>query len=751
MKTKYFIFAASALVALASCSNDEYIGDNNGLTAEQGDGSIQFSYTMPQNATRADIVGEAAADALGNGFYVMGTKGSEGTNNPSENLVFDNYLVHYDANTAGKTESNTANWEYVGVQPGATGYTNWTYLTSMTPPRVAAPQTIKYWDYSTSQYDFFAFSTGDKKAVNGAPADASEIGVTAMAYGTGLASGATAYVFQIFDETGLQNAYITDITPVLKANYKKEVQLQFKNLGSKIRVALYETVPGYSIDASTVKFYTEDDGTNDFNDDKDYEAALINSAAKGFATNGTITVSFPSVGTTNNKKENYNKASATVASTTTGEQSKKFGTLANKVAAQGKEPAGEKYIGRDFPHATYAGVKSLDYYTTVFPSNTANTLTLRVDYTLVNIDGSGETIEVKGARAVVPSTYTTWQPNYAYTYVFKISDNTNGWTGTTADDPGLFPITFDAVVAHTSEANGQQTTITTVATPTITTYQQLHPKTASTDEYSKSTKGQDNKVRDLYVQVMDNNVSPAVLVGETGSSLYKLNATTSESTKRSLLYEVGGSTPISEATVMDALENQASATGTPLVITGRNGVTLTADVDNINAAVTSIVNGEDDKAITVTAGQAAEIDIDDLTTGTYAYVYDYSDAAKEYTTIYQPETYAAAAPIADGKRYTTTALLGAIAYDSNKTAADEAVDPAYLYFSKTTEDGINYTYSFYSVDGKATLPAGLLRVAINDTNLPTTASTTYAAGMFVFDTYVRNTGKYAVKVIKIAD
>ena len=759
MKTKYFIFAASALVALASCSNDEYIGDNNGLTAEQGDGSIQFTYNVP-NATRADIVGNEAAKLLGNGFYVTGTKGTEAETSPSPTLVFDDYLVYFDANTAGTTKSNTANWEYVGVTPGTDPYDGWVYLTSMSPARVAAPQTIKYWDYSTAQYDFMAFSTGNKTPVTGTPANASQVGVTAMKYGTDLAGGATAYTFKLFDATGLENTYITDITKVVKANYKQEVQLQFKNLGSKVRVALYETVPGYSIQASSVRFYTEDDGTKDFTDAKGEPAALISSDTKGFASDGVITVFFPSVGTNNANKENYNKASATVSSTA-GTQSKTFGNLANKATAEGKEPAGALYLGRSLPNATYAGTEAKQYYTIVFPTSSAYPLTLRVDYTLIATDGSGETINVKGARAVVPSTYTTWQPNYAYTYVFKISDNTNGWTGASTDDPGLFPITFDAVVAEVKDANGQQTTITTVATPTITTYQQLHPKEASTDEYSKSTKGKDNQYRDLYVQVMNNKVEPATPIIDLDENA------TGASTKKSLLYKItkGDANYVaSEAQVMDALQNQSSVDGGTGAITGRNSVVLTPDATHIDATVESIVNGADDKAIDLRdkdgsgdpiedsgKGKAAKIDIDQLATGTYAYVYDYSDAAKVNTTIYQPETYALSAVIPNGKRYTTTTILNGITYESNKTAADEAVSSSYLYFSKTTEDGENYTYSFYSVDDKTTLPAGLLKVEITAGNLPTTSSTTYAAGMFVFDTYVRNTGKYAVKVFKVVD
>ena len=57
-----------------------------------------------------------------------------------------------------------------------------------------------------------------------------------------------------------------------------------------------------------------------------------------------------------------------------------------------------------------------------------------------------------------------------YTYIFKISQETNGTTGTGNDPTGLFPITFDAAVIAETEA--QQGTETIINTPSITTYQE---------------------------------------------------------------------------------------------------------------------------------------------------------------------------------------------------------------------------------------------------------------------------------------
>ena len=116
---KNLFFVALAALALASCSDDTFVGENSpNLGSANGDGSIQFSSNLP-NATRTgEFIGATAAEKLGSMFVVEGTKGSEQTNSPSTDVVFDNYLVGYGYNTAGTTESNTNNWEYVGKQAG---------------------------------------------------------------------------------------------------------------------------------------------------------------------------------------------------------------------------------------------------------------------------------------------------------------------------------------------------------------------------------------------------------------------------------------------------------------------------------------------------------------------------------------------------------------------------------------------------------------------------------------------------------
>lgn len=753
MKKNLFL-AALAIVALASCSDDTFVGDNSPTNPDDnGTAAIVFN-TGTKAITRADYVGATAAEMLGNMFVVEGTKGSEQENSPSTTVVFDNYLVGYTANTAGVTESNTHNWEYVGLQAGITGKlsgTTWTALHNGTTD--AKSQTVKYWDYSTTQYDFIAWSTGTCEAVADAAAEG-KVKVTRINTGTTLATN--GFTLTAYNVNDLKQCYFTDINKVLKENYGQPVTLTFKNMATKVRVALYETVPGYSV--KDVYFYASDAAPTAPTDlgnptsaatseDTSDEALAAKNAAKSatlftmgedkLPKSGSVTVCYPHIGTGNNSKADYNKAKVSVTAGSTEGTTQTFSTLSNFADKEGHEAAGTVYLGRTLPNATFAGLSADNYYTAVFPNSDGKALTLRVDYTLVATDGSGEEIHVYGAKAVVPPTYTVWQPNYAYTYIFKISDNSNGWTSQTyTDNQGLYPITFDAVVASVLDANAEQTTVTTVATPSITTYQQGHTK--ANNEYSKSQmagKDQTN-VKDLYVQVMSTGASPALVSLDANNSLLFAVTTTGA--------------PISEATVMDALQNRTN-THDAESPAGRNGVALTK---NTNIAVSAasgtfseIVNGVDDNPIPVGAGEAAKIDIDQLDAGTYAFVYVSTPPTAD------EKIYNVAADAGTGENYKkyykvelrTDGTETTVSTSGAKAAAGK------VYFAKNYKaDGTTFdSYTFVQTKVGETVVEGLVEV-----DVPTEKATAFDATdenhtAFFFDVYNQNNGAYAVKVIKV--
>ena len=633
---RYYLLAAAAIV-FAGCSNNEFLGEDSGKAQQSANGQIAFSSTLPAS-TRA-WQGAAAAEKLNNKFIVSGFNDVKSADDADKTTtVFDNYQVVWKENTAGTTASNTADWDYVGLDVAK-------------PSSVTGKQTIKYWNYSAGQYDFVAYSTGKATAVTGddAVADGS-VKVSAITAPT--TSTAPTYTIQ-GAAADLAKCYIADLVTAYNPSKDKNpkfgdrVQFNFRNLTTKVRVALYETVPGYSV--KDVRFYANNETTTPDNTTIENTEATLYPTDK-FATAGTLTVSFPTVGTGNIENSDYNKAHVTVvADEGKTESSHAFGNLEYKASDDNRLGTGTSYLGTTLPKASYAGESTSDYYQTMLPNEAGSTLTLRVNYTLVSNDGSGEEINVYGAKAIVPAVYAQWNSNYAYTYVFKISDKTNGKTGLGENDPeGLFPITFDAVV--TDVMNGTQATVTTVATPSITTYQKGHDVTKN-DEYS-AAKG------DIYVVMVDGKNDLG-----TNGKLYTVTA------KEGVA--------ISEATVHDALTIGAGADGQP----SRNGITLTKTTSD--ATITAIP-GVDGNDITVAAGAAAKFT---PTKGTYAYAYKLKDGTA--TELHTAVTLTAdTAPEDFTKSYYTDSDCKTLATEYKKGTT---------YYQKVTNTGVTYAIKVIKV------------------------------------------------------
>lgn len=468
---KYFIYAASAL-ALASCSSDDFLGDNPG-NEQNASSAINFGGETGK-ITRANQSGEAAANALSKKFVVFGYK----TTGSTTSTVYDHYNIAWKG-TDNKTESNTAGWDYVGVEKNSLA--------------TSTEQTIKYWDYSADQYDFIAFSFGSNTQGTGEnEIEASKVTTTPSYTLTGKTEN-LAKCF-IADRITAKNK-VTE-----KANkqysYGSAINFAFRSLATKVTMGIYETIPGYSV--KDVKFYTKADDNNPAETPTLYAASATIPADDA---KGTMTVTF---GSNTETAVDFNEAKVTweVAEGSNNSSTIAFSALST-VGKEKSEKTGTDFIGRDITNAS----KPTDFKV-VLPGTTVGDLTLKVDYTLESIDGSGEEIKVKGATAVVPEIYTKWQPNFAYTYIFKITDKTNGSTGTGTDPAGLYPITFDAVVTETGD--GIQQTITTVNDPAITTY----AKGTLNNEYKKNA--------NIYVSVQNQALT---LTPTANCALYTVTAT----------------------------------------------------------------------------------------------------------------------------------------------------------------------------------------------------------------------------------
>lgn len=706
---KIYLFAAAAL-AMASCTNDEYLGDATAEAQLNNDGAILFSPTSTK-LTRATQTGAAAAGKLNNRFVVGGFKGNAAS--VVTTCVFDHYSVVWEANTAGKTASNTSDWEYVGKTKDVHSS--------------VSEQTIKYWDYSASQYDFIAYSTSDLasgKLKTGLPSEAAlstinddELRVTNITPSTASNSTGGAYIVG-GTASMLEKFYLADLVTVPETSYGQEVMLTFRNVTAKVRIGLYETVPGYSI--KDVKFYTDNttpackfeevtgltvgtspvtgyytlaDGVYTKITTADAKAAsdvtyyqitgandastisttpALFSASSNIYSKADLTVYYNTTnansGTTGHPSTDLNKAHIVVDATNATKDSKITFDALNYANAKNITGSSVNYLGEQSNQATYPNNSSTKPYSTVIPNESGTALTLRVNYTLVSNDGSSENITVYGAKAVVPAEFCQWKSNYAYTYLFKISDNTNGATDFVPDTPeGLFPITFDASVVQTED--GIQETVTTVATPSITTYSPGTQPTAN-NEYLQG--------KDIYVQVIKTD--------GTNTAYGDLN--TASPNEKSWAYTVTGSN-ISEATVIDALQMGTNSSGT---ITGRNGIVLApitgdAAIDNGVTAIPG-VNGND---IVVTAGTTAKFGTGNAT-ATLAYVYDFTTSATP-SDIYSAVEFAASAEKPDGfptgyyKDHVGTAAADA---DWNNTTAQ-------VFYQKYTNNGRSYAVKVIKV------------------------------------------------------
>lgn len=532
---KFFIAAASAL-ALASCSSDDFLGEIQGNEQNGATSAINFGGDTGK-ITRATTKGNAAAELLENNFVVVGFKNNEKDAANNKVYAFDHYNVNFKDDPAFSSESNRAGWEYVNQDMTVKG----TKPAASLAQSEVKQQTIKYWDHSCASYDFIAFSMGKGAA--------SEYATPTHVDKDKLATAAYTLSGNV---NTLSECYISDMKTVEEKDYNTtSVSMSFRHLASKVRMALFETVPGYVI--SDVKFYDATSTT------ANPEGTLIGK----FNNSGTLTVYFPTTGIVNKDKKDYNKAHVKFTATE-GENGvlnfKKFGAVNYKNQAEGTIPEGTTYLSQNAAKPSYCGAG----YQNVLPSEgAASAITLRIDYKLTSVDGSNETINVKGATATVPAEYTEWKSGYAYTYIFKISPDTNGSTG--GSSTGLTAISFDAVVVD-DEANGLQETITTVSDNSFTTYGYKDNKvTTNGNEYVNGT--------EIYATV------------------YSAGATVAPQKLYTVTLEAGATQTINEASVANALvKGTNDATAKTWTVTDYAGkkMVVTETTDGVASKVTSV-------------------------------------------------------------------------------------------------------------------------------------------------------------------
>lgn len=613
---KNLCYVALAFMAMVSCTSNDYVGDQEKLEAGISR-PINFGFDVPTptRAASEKTAGAAAAD-LSNQFIVWGEKNetsenvgtAAGADGRSGHLVFKNYLVRWIDNSVNTTTSNTKGWEYVGLKldDNSVNPVTTSYSTHISPNSETGAQTIKYWDYAASTYTFTAISAlpGDITAGN-VTITKTQSGTTVYDKGYTVALTADANLDKLFfaERVNIATSPNTDRNQANK--YGGNVTFRFHNAATKVRVAMYETVPGYSVKIK--KFTVANDQANptfaQMDDDVTANfAANLQNCATGTAGNLTVTYRSAAIGLENHPTVSFD------------------GTKA-KVLTLGTNLAANTELGTSTTAATYD--KAEKAYTSVFPNETnTQNLKLKLSYTLT-APVTGETIEITNKTAEIPAQYLQWKPGYAYTYIFKITDD------------NLYPITFDAVEILAEDGSAEY--ITTVTEPSITTFgvNSTGKYVTGKDEYEVGS--------DIYATFMDGSavLTPQLTSNDKANFVkvyavtYKEGATEAEKTAH----------PITELSVANAIGHTDG-----LIIATHINTEANAYFTTVPAAVTT-VPGEDGRTKTIDAlklkgAKAAGKYAIEIVTYTGSMPADGTSLDGYYTV--SGDTYSAASGTADG-------------------------------------------------------------------------------------------------------
>ena len=524
---------------MASCSNDDFVGEKGLTDGSNNQQAIAFSTGVPA-VTRADATGAEAAEMLHKTFYVYGIKNEQdnlGGASNNHNLVFPNYKVVWEGNTDYTTTTNTNNWEYAGK-----------VMTPLERNKIVAndgiwnigddpnkPQTVKYWDWGASDYTFYAFSALPSDLENG---NFDLIRKEAYVEGNGVTVLDKGYHIEIHEgkQIKLDELYFSDRVSLKKSDYGRPVTFKFHKLECKVRAAMYETIPGYSVTIDGFKIYDIEHYTWDPNTDSENDRNNVKFYDDHFVANynchrpdsyGKMEIRYDENGSLRACGTNYLDP--------------------NYILELGNNLKKGTVIGESAATATYD--KADGSYQAMFPQRAEeNFLPLRmlVSYTLKSdaTDKSDDVIKVKDAEVRVPAKFLSWNPGCAYTYIFKISDNTSGYTYNSnpiwpdnkgTNHAGLYPITFDAVV--TENEDGKQETITTISEPSITIFGYKENK------YYVTNGGTYKSWTDVYAVITDAAGSVITLDLGTNVKVYEVHSTNDTEY------------PVTEASVADAIAN----------------------------------------------------------------------------------------------------------------------------------------------------------------------------------------------------
>lgn len=506
MKKIFYVAATAAM--LASCSTDFDLSEvfGGGGTSE----TIGFQVQKGNNVTRATTL-----QSTGHyNFGVFGYKKGE-----QVNPIFPNYLVGYFDDNLAYQETGTTVGDKDGVEDGKSywmyeGLGKEEYFGTYAGQALTrfyqsnnAKQFLKYWDKSAATTCFYAY----------APYVGTDETNKKVTYVDGVAqkaTGADTYVMNIPDgmlvagyDDPTKYEFMYASTQVKSDDYGHDVSLDFKRLVAKVNIKFWEDIAGYSVRIIDLK-EGEYEGV--------YAAPAINKSsdtgvdptptykpygyrAGMYYTSNGVKIKFGAGDGVMNRILQYTGTTATnttplkfAAPTESAIGTQRYAAAKSATDYYAipkgsviKTSADYEYSrvltsnnSGDTPYENFPSVDQINAANATTPAgwgeapdaDLAKTgFTFHVSYELTAED-TGERIVVKDATVHVPYNYCNWKENTHYTYIFKITKNSNGSTDTnpTIDpndpdvptDQALYPIVFDNCTVQDWDENESEWEIT---------------------------------------------------------------------------------------------------------------------------------------------------------------------------------------------------------------------------------------------------------------------------------------------------
>ena len=403
---KKYLLYLSIPIMMWSCANEDLVVDNS-LKADKQQKGMCFSSSI-KHITKAAPA--KLQDFKRYNFGVFGYKSTDPTY-----PVIENYLVGYndDANKRGyymTTDSQTTLGDKTETVDGQScwsyeklGYADYTYAgedgyikaseTSLMSNY--ANQYLRYWDEAAPNTTFYAYSP----YINGS-------GTVTFDNGTKVLTIPSQSLKDGYDQPQLYE-YMWAAKTVAKDDYGKDVQLSFKRLNAKVNIKFWEDIEGYSIQIIDLK-----EGTY----------------------NGVQAAAAIYSGSAYSAGEYYSETGYSIDFSTSVISpviTQTHGTTVNNLRPLVFKVPVETAIGTD---KASASASPTTYF--ALPKNNTTGFTFHVSYELTST--TGEKIIVRNASVFVPSDKCNWKANNAYTYVFRITKNSNGSTDPD-DDPSIDP------------------------------------------------------------------------------------------------------------------------------------------------------------------------------------------------------------------------------------------------------------------------------------------------------------------------